>query len=128
MINEKAVSKSQQRLFGQAYAVKQWRVSNGKHGKNPNDLDPKYKKEILELANNMSIAKLKEFANTKHKELTEDVKESSIKPIKTIYAKLNAEAEYDSSREKERRPGNLCDYREFIKKNINKKNGKKQTK
>ena len=117
MINEKSLSKTQQRLFGQAYGVKQWKQTNGKSGINPADLNPKYKKEIVDLANSMSMAKLKDFAETKHKKLPEEVKEKS---IKDIYFRLSPDAQYDPSREKERRAGNLADYREFIKKNKSK--------
>lgn len=113
MINEKSTSKTQQRLFGQAYGVKRWKQTKGKGGINPTDLNPKYKKEIVDIANSMSMAKLKDFAETKHKKLPEEVGEKS---IKDIYYRLRPDAQYDPSREKERRLGNLADYREFIKK------------
>jgi hypothetical protein len=117
MINEKSLSRTQQRLFGQAYGVKIWKKTHGKKGINPTDINPKYKDEIMGLANSMSLAKLKEFAETKHKKLPEEVKEGA---IKDIYYHLSADAQYDPSKEKSRRPGNLADYREFIKKNKNK--------
>mgnify|MGYP000323960961 CR=1 FL=1 len=62
-------------------------------------------------------AKLKEFAETKHKKLPEEVEEGV---IKDIYFRLSPDAQYDSSKEKSRRPGNLADYREFVKKNKSK--------
>jgi hypothetical protein len=119
MLNEKSVSRTQQRLFGQAYGVRMWQKTEGsqnRKGINPKDLDPKYKKEIMLLAKSMSLAKLKEFAQTKHKDLPEEVKEGI---IKTIYSKLSPEAEYDPSRKKQRSMANLADYREHIKKNKN---------
>lgn len=117
MVNEKSISKTQQRLFGQAYGVKRWQQTDGKSGINPSDLNPKYKKEIVELAKSMSLAKLKDFAETKHKKLPEEVEE---KALKDIYFRLRPDAQYDPSREKERKAGNLADYREFIKKNKSK--------
>jgi hypothetical protein len=117
MINEESVSRTQQRLFGQAYGVKMWQKTEGsknRKGINPKDLDPKYKKEIVLLAQNMSLAKLKEFAKTKHKDLPEEVKEGI---LKDIYFKLSPDAQYDSSRKKQREMSNLADYREHIKKN-----------
>ena len=117
MLNEKSASRTQQRLFGQAYGVKLWKRSGGSRGVNPSDLNPQYKKEIVQLANNMSLAKLKEFAHTKHKDLPEEVKEGV---LKDIYYKLSPDSQYKPSRKKERTPGNLADYREYTKKNKNK--------
>lgn len=108
-----ALSRTQQRLFGQAYGVKLWKKTGGKKGINPKDLNPKYKKEINDLANSMSLAKLKDFAETKHKKIPEDINEMVIKPI---FWKLDTDAQYDSSREKARRLANLSDYREFLHK------------
>jgi len=116
-----ATTRTQQRLFGQAYGVKKFRSTHGKQGLNPKDLNPKYKDEIVKLANSMSLAELEKYASTKHKKLPETVKEGA---IKDIYYHLSADAPYDKSREKERRAGNLCDYREFINKNKNTENGK----
>ena len=81
----------------------------------------KNRKEIPVLADNTSLAKFKVFTETNHKKIPKQIKEGA---IKDIYYHLSADAPYDPSREKERRPGNLCDYREFIKKNKRKKNGK----
>ena len=117
MLSEKSLSRTQQRLFGQAYGVKIWKKTHGKKGINPMDINPKYKEEITNLANSMSLAKLKEFAETKHKKLPEEVEEGV---IKDIYYRLSPDAQYDSSKEKSRRPGNLADYREFVKKNKSK--------
>lgn len=108
-----ALSRTQQRLFGQAYGVKLWKSSGGKKGINPKDLNPKYKKEIEDLAKSMSLAKLKDFAETKHKKIPEEVNE---KAIKSLFFKLDPDSKYDSSREKARRLANLSDYREFLHK------------
>jgi hypothetical protein len=114
MLNEKSASKTQQRLFGQAYSVKLWKRSGGSRGIDPKDLNPQYKKEIVQLANSMSLAKLKEFAHTKHKDLPEEVKEGV---LKDIYYKLSPDDQYKPARKKERAAGNLADYREYINKN-----------
>jgi hypothetical protein len=106
-----SVSKTQQRLFGQAYGVKEFRSSRGKKGINPKDLNPKYKEEILKLANSMSLNKLKDFANTKHKNIPEQVEEGA---IKDIYQRLQPEAKYNPKKKKQRAVANLADYREFI--------------
>jgi hypothetical protein len=112
-----AVTRTQQRLFGQAYGVKKFYSTKGKEGLNPKDINPKYKDEIVRLANSMSATELEKYASTKHKKLPERVKE---KAINNIYFRLSPDAQYDPSREKERRAGNLADYREFIKKNKSK--------
>ena len=84
---------------------------------NPRNIDSAYRETIVEIANNMKKKALKDYASTKHKKLPERVKEGA---IKDIYYHLSPDAEYDPSKEKSRRPGNLADYREFIKKNKSK--------
>jgi hypothetical protein len=64
-----SVSPEQQRLFGQAYAVKTGKID-------PKDLDPKYRDQIVDLADSMSKKDLEDFAKTKHK----DMKESKLIP------------------------------------------------
>ncbi len=66
-----AVSKSQQRLMGMAYAVAQFNKTNGEKGLDPNSLDSDYKDEIIELSKSMNFKDLEKFAKTKHKDLTE---------------------------------------------------------
>lgn len=70
-----AESKSQQRLMGQAYSIKKGDIK-------PSDLDPKYKDKIVDLADSMSLKDLKDFAETKHKDLPNKVDEGagSIQP------------------------------------------------
>lgn len=57
-----SVSTAQQALMGQAYGIKTGSLK-------PSDLNPKYKKEILNAAKNMTEEELKKFASTKHKGL-----------------------------------------------------------
>jgi hypothetical protein len=66
-----SVSKSQQRLFGQALALKTGEITR-------RDLDPRWAQEIYNLADSMSVKKLRAFAKTKHKGLPEKVGESRI--------------------------------------------------
>ena len=63
-----STSKSQQRLMGQAYALK----SGSLRAK---DLDPRYAAQIKKIAKSMSLGELKKFASTKHKNLPEKVDE-----------------------------------------------------
>jgi hypothetical protein len=72
-----SVSKSQQRLFGQAYALKTGEIKRS-------DLDPRYAQEIANLADSMSAKKLRDFATTKHKRLPEKVKENKIMNFNTF--------------------------------------------
>jgi hypothetical protein len=57
-----STSQTQQRLMGQAYAVRQFMDSNGKKGLNPEEIDSKYREKIEDLAKNMSKQDLKDFA------------------------------------------------------------------
>jgi hypothetical protein len=59
-----SVSKSQQRLMGQAYAYKTGDIKL-------KDLDPKYADEIKDLAKSMTKKQLRDFAKTSHKGLPE---------------------------------------------------------
>lgn len=65
---EKSVSKSQQRLMGQAYAYKTGELK-------AKDLNPDYADEIKDLAKSMTKKQLEDFAKTKHKGLPQKVKE-----------------------------------------------------
>jgi hypothetical protein len=73
-----AVSKSQQSLFGQAYAVRIGELS-------PSKLNPKYRDEIVKLSKSMTEKELKAYASTKHKKLPDHVDEAdlpiSLEPI-----------------------------------------------
>lgn len=67
-INEKSVSTAQQRLMAQAYAIKVGAME-------PSDLNPKYKKAIMNLADSMTKKELQKYASTKHKNLPHHVDE-----------------------------------------------------
>ena len=66
-----AVSKAQQALFGQAYAIRIGELS-------PSDLDPKYRDEIVKLSKSMTEKELKAYASTKHKKLPDHVDEMDL--------------------------------------------------
>ena len=63
-------SKSQQRLMGQAYAYKKGELKSSE-----------VSAEIKELADNMTLKQLKDFASTKHEGLPETVDEAFIGPF-----------------------------------------------
>lgn len=67
-----STSKSQQRLMGVAYAVK-----NG--DMQLSDVDSNYKDKVKDLVDGMTLKQLKDFAETKHKDLPEVVQEGIIK-------------------------------------------------
>lgn len=66
-----SVSKTQQRLMGQALAYKRGEVK-------AKDLNPDYADEIKKLAKSMTEKQLKDFAGTKHKNLPEKAKENNV--------------------------------------------------
>lgn len=66
-----SVSKSQQRLMGQAYAYKKGDLKS-------KDLNTEYADDIKDLSKSMTLKKLKQYASTKHDKLPEKVKESRI--------------------------------------------------
>ncbi len=66
-----SVSRTQQRLMGQALAYKRGEIK-------AKDLNPEYADEIKKLAKSMTEKQLKDFAGTKHKNLPEKVKESNV--------------------------------------------------
>ena len=66
-----AISTAQQRLMAQAYAIKVGAIE-------PSDLNPKYKKAIMNLADSMTKKELQKYASTKHKNLPHHVDEEVI--------------------------------------------------
>jgi hypothetical protein len=70
-LNEKSVSKAQQALMAQAYAIKIGMME-------PSELDPKYRKQITNLAKRMTTKQLEDFASTKTKKLPHYVEESNM--------------------------------------------------
>lgn len=118
MLNEKSVSRTQQRLMGQAEGVRKFLDSKGKEGIDPKDLKAEYKDTIVKLAKDMSKKALHDFAATKHKNLPEDVDESfgetgNKGDVPTIYPYLNPDSK-KSKKDKSAKMQNLADYREFI--------------
>jgi hypothetical protein len=111
-----AVSKTQQRLMGQAYGVRKWMDTNGKDGINPDDIKSTYRETIVDIAKNMKKKSLKDFASTKHKRLPEEIGEN----ISTIIPHLSPESN-KPRKSKSRKMQNLADYREFTNKKNNKK-------
>ena len=63
-----STSKSQQRLMGQAYALKKGELKLA-------DLNPEYRDQIKDLADSMTLKQLEDFAKTSHEGLP-DVKEN----------------------------------------------------
>jgi len=112
MINEKSVSRTQQRLMGQAYGVRKWMDTNGKEGLAPKDIKSAYRETIVEIAKNMKKKALSDYAHTKHKKLPETVGEGE---IATIVPHLSPESN-KPKRSKSAKMQNLSDYREFISK------------
>lgn len=107
-----SVSKTQQRLFGQAYGVRKFMDTKGKEGLDPKKIDSTYRETIVELANNLKKKSLKDYASTKHKNLPDEVEEGKISPIIPY---LDPEAN-TPKKSKNRKMQNLSDYREFINK------------
>jgi len=62
-----SVSPEQQRLFGQAYAIKTGKLD-------PKDIDPKYRDQMVDLADSMSKKDLEDFAKTKYSEMKKESK------------------------------------------------------
>jgi hypothetical protein len=106
-----AVSRTQQRLMGQAYGVRKWMDTNGGEGINPRNIDSEYRETIVDIANNMKKKYLKHYAETKHKKLPERIEEE----IGTIVPHLSPESN-KPKKSKTRKMQNLSDYREFISK------------
>jgi hypothetical protein len=71
-----AKSRSQQRLMAMAYQVKKFKETGD--GMDPLDVKPAYRSEVEDLANSMTLKQLKDFAETKHDNLPEEVKESGL--------------------------------------------------
>jgi hypothetical protein len=118
MINEKSVSKSQQRLMGQVYGVRKFMDSDGKEGLDPKDVNPEYRDKIVSMAKEWDKKKsLKAYASTKHKKLPE-VKEDYMgeEEVPTIYTYLKPESNKANKKSRSAKMQNLADYREFTSK------------
>ena len=83
-----AQSKSQQRLMGVAYAVKSGDMQLS-------DVDASYKDKVKELVDSMSLKDLKDFAETDHSDLPEEVSEGKIKlDLKRIMTRIMSALEF----------------------------------
>jgi hypothetical protein len=113
-----AVTKSQQRLMGQAYQVRKWMDSDGKDGIDPNTIESEYRKDIVRIAKDMSKKSLKDFASTEHKGLKEEEdytpSEGNPGEVPTLYPYLKPESNKPKKRSASSKLQNLADYREFI--------------
>lgn len=74
-------SPEQQRLMGQAYAVRTKKLD-------PKDIDVKYRDQIVKLASSMKLKDLKDFASTKHDEIKESfedfISEESMATVSSV--------------------------------------------
>ena len=109
-----AVSKTQQRLMGQAHGVRKFLDTNGKEGLNPRKIDSGYRETIVEIDKNMKKKALKDYASTKHANLPEEVEDVE-EGIATIIPHLSPESN-KPKKSKARKMQNLSDYREFVTK------------
>jgi hypothetical protein len=118
-----SVSTAQQSLMAQAYGIKTGDLK-------PSDLNPKYRKQIVALADGMTAKELKKFAKTKHKGLPQHVGEGEIKETEmgvvpsdtiptyspkgpgTIVPFLNPDSQQKKKGKKNLQ--NLKDYRDWI--------------
>jgi hypothetical protein len=123
-----AVSKSQKRLMSQAYAVKTGSLK-------PSDIDPRYRKSIVDLSKSMTEKQLRDYTQTPEKGLPNDVDEAIVTP-KASYAPKFKPGYYlsttnspilpflDTEKTKEKKGKgnleNLKDYRDWIQ-NVYKK-------
>jgi len=118
-----AVSKSQKRLMSQAYAIKTGALK-------PSDIDPRYRKSIVNLSKSMTEKQLRDYTQTPEKGLPNDVDEAIVTP-KASYAPNFKPGYYlsttnspilpslDTEKEKKKlgkgNLENLKDYRDWIK-------------
>jgi hypothetical protein len=118
-----AVSKSQKRLMSQAYAIKTGALK-------PSDIDPRYRKSIVDLSKSMTEKQLRDYTQTPEKGLPNDVDEAIVTP-KASYAPDFKPGYYlsttnspilpslDTEKEKKKlgkgNLENLKDYRDWIK-------------
>lgn len=77
-----AKSKAQQRLMGQAYAVKKGELD-------PKDIDSEWRDEIVKLADSMTLKQLKDFAKTPHKDLKESKRLEFIELYEDFLKRIN---------------------------------------
>jgi hypothetical protein len=116
-----SVSKTQQRLMGQAYQVRKFIDTDGKKGKDPKTIDSEYRDAILDIAKGMKKKSLKDFAKTKHENIPEEVEESETgtlgEEIPTVWSRLKPDSKKSEKRSKLSDLQNLVDYRTFLSNN-----------
>ena len=113
-----SVSKTQQRLMGQAYQVRKFMDSDGEQGKDPKSIDKEYRDTIIDIANGMKKKSLKDFAKTKHDNIPEEVEESETESydedIPMIWSRLKPDSKKAEKKSKLSGLQNLVDYRDFL--------------
>ena len=72
-----ATSKTQFRLFSQVYGVQKHKKTGGKEGLDPKDLDPEYRRQITNLADEMKPKDVKDMIDVDYQKLPDEVKEAS---------------------------------------------------
>jgi len=72
-----ATSKTQFRLFSQVYGVQKFKKSGGKDGLDPKELNPEYKKQIVDMADDMTQKDVKDMIDVDYDKLPDEVKESA---------------------------------------------------
>ena len=72
-----ATSKTQFRLFSQVYGVQKFKKSGGKDGLDPKELNPEYKKQIVDMADDMTQKDVKDMIDVDYDKLPEEIKESA---------------------------------------------------
>ena len=116
-----SVSRSQQRLMGQAYQVRKFMDTDGKKGKDPGTIDKPYRDIIKDIAKGMKKKSLKDFARTSHKNIPEEVEEAETESydeeIPMVWSRLNPDSKKSEKRSKISNLQNLVDYRTFLKNN-----------
>ena len=71
-----ATSKTQFRLFSQVHGVQKFKKTNGKEGLDPKDLNSEYKKQIVDMADDMTQKDVKDMIDVDYDKLPEEIKES----------------------------------------------------
>ena len=72
-----ATSKTQFRLFSQVHGVQKFKKSGGKDGLDPKELNPEYKKQIVDMADDMTQKDVKDMIDVDYDKLPEEIKENN---------------------------------------------------
>jgi hypothetical protein len=124
-----AVSKSQKRLMSQAYGIKTGALK-------PSDIDPRYRKSIVDLSKSMTEKQLRDYTQTPEKGLPNDVDEAIVTPkasyspdfkpgyyLSTTNSPILPYLDTEKIKKKQGKKNleNLKDYRDWIDQIYNKK-------